>query len=78
MRRMGEQFLSGCVYAPENIPHGTHAMLHPYFCILPSNRILIRADLRIQRFFFLLDPLSRDASLLQRQNSSHYEILVIN
>lgn len=52
MRRMGEQFLSGCVYAPENIPHGTHAMLHPYFCILPSNRILIRADLRIQRFFF--------------------------
>ena len=51
MRGMGEQFLSGCVYAPENIPHGTHAMLHPYFCILPSNRILIRADLRIQRFF---------------------------
>ena len=54
MRGMGEQFLSGCVYAPENIPHGTHAMLHPYFCILPSNRILIRADLRIQRFFYLI------------------------
>lgn len=31
MRGMGEQFLSGCVYALENIPHGTHAMLHPYF-----------------------------------------------